>query len=517
MHVTKNGRTILLVDDDLDVRSYLETVLRCQGFAVEVADTVKEAVTSLQARESPVAALVLDFVMPHRDGIAALKEIRQNHRDLPVIAISGSAPPLGGAEAMEEGAKYIVVRPNCPEDLRRALNIVLPTAPPAAPNSPESSPAPLNRQVFFGTAPKIRALQRLINQIGWSEAPVLIQGETGTGKEVFARELHARSRRCKREVLKLNCAALPSELVESELFGYERGAFTGAFQKKVGMFEVADGGTIMLDEIGDMDYKLQAKLLQVLQDHEFTRLGGKDCIHVDVRVIAATHRDLQKAIAEGNFREDLYYRLNVVSIRVPPLRERREDIIPMAEFLARKHSPPDEPPVQFPLSLQDAMLRYRWPGNVRQLENVIRKYLIIRDAGQIELELRSMLPSAAGEVVAVAVPTPAPANAVVPPARSANGAEHTNGANGNHAETQVAVEDDTPVLQQVARAKREAERSAILAALKTTNWNRRQAAVKLKTDYKALLYKMKVLGIHKDESGLQKSRGATANAIDSSV
>src|ERR1700758_2466352 len=160
----------------------------------------------------------------------------------------------------------------------------------------------------------MKEIHALVGQIGWSEAPVLIQGQTGCGKEVIARELHAQSPRANRPFLKLNCAALPSELVESELFGYERGAFTGAFQKKPGMFEVADGGTLLLDEIGDMDFKLQAKLLQVLQDQEFQRLGGKDTVRVDVRVIAATHRDLEKAIAESRFREDLYYRLNVVSL-----------------------------------------------------------------------------------------------------------------------------------------------------------------------------------------------------------
>ena len=209
---------------------------------------------------------------------------------------------------------------------------------------------------------------------------MLIQGETGVGKEVFARELHAHSPRAKRSFLKLNCAALPSELVESELFGYERGAFTGAFQRKPGMFEQADGGTIMLDEIGDMDFKLQAKLLQVLQDHEFQRVGGKGCIRVDVRVIAATHCDLEQAIAEDRFREDLFYRLNVVSVRVPPLRERREDILAMAEFLARKHAPPGAAPPPIPPSLQEMFLAYDWPGNIRELENVIRKFLIFRDA-----------------------------------------------------------------------------------------------------------------------------------------
>ena len=185
----------------------------------------------------------------------------------------------------------------------------------------------------------MRELQNMVKLVARSETPVLIQGETGSGKEMLARHVHANSARAPKPFVKLNCAALPSELVESELFGYERGAFTGAFQRKPGMFEMADGGTLLLDEIGDMDFKLQAKLLQVLQDHEFQRLGGKETVRVDVRVIAATHNDLEKSIAAGTFRQDLYYRLNVVSLHVPPLRERKDDIIPLADFLLEKHCP----------------------------------------------------------------------------------------------------------------------------------------------------------------------------------
>src|SRR5438270_3877685 len=218
----------------------------------------------------------------------------------------------------------------------------------------------------------MKGIHALVSQIGQSEALVLIQGETGSGKEVIARELHAQSQRANKPFLKLNCAALPSELVESELFGYERGAFTGAFQKKAGMFELANGGTILLDEIGDMDVRLQAKLLQVLQDHEFQRIGGKETIKVDVRIMAATHRDLERAIIDRTFREDLYYRLNVINIQLPPLRDRREDIVPMAEYLLKKHSVPGKP-VSLTAELKQAMMSYRWTGNVRELENTIRK------------------------------------------------------------------------------------------------------------------------------------------------
>jgi two-component system response regulator AtoC len=313
----------------------------------------------------------------------------------------------------------------------------------------------------------MKEIRALIGQIGWSEPPILIQGETGSGKEVIARELHAQSPRASRPFLKLNCAALPSELVESELFGYERGAFTGAYQKKAGMFEMADGGTILLDEIGDMDVRLQAKLLQVLQDHEFQRIGGKETIKVDVRVMSATHRDLEKAIAEKTFREDLYYRLNVINIVLPPLRERKEDIIPMAEFLMKKHATQHTPIPVITADLKQAMMGHHWPGNARELENFVRKFLILRDSDLLARELRAKI--ARKSITSVAIPDVHP-----DPAR------------------QTA---ERPILEQVTKAKQQAETEVILATLSSTRWNRKRAAVLLKTDYKALLYKMKKLGI----------------------
>ena len=490
MPTAKNGRTILLAEDDLDVRAYLETALRCQGYSIEVAQDGEEALSCLRASQTSISAVVLDVIMPRRTGIEALKEIRRFNRDLPVIMISGAVSPFNVVEAMKMGANDFIPKPIKPEDLRKALKTVLENVPSEAPHPVEQPPAPAGKQIVFGNSPQMRELQSMIGQVGWSEAPVLIQGETGTGKEVLARELHARSPRAKRSILKLNCVALPSELVESELFGYERGAFTGAFEKKPGMFALADGGTILLDEIGDMDFKLQAKLLQVLQDQEFQRLGGKETIKVDVRVIAATHCDLEKAIAQGNFREDLFYRLNVINLRVPPLRERSEDIVPLADFLLRKHTPPGAPPLQIPAALKDLFQRYRWPGNVRELENVVRKFLVLRDPGLIEQDLRQKIqlrplnghnsmpvPIAAAEIPPAAAPLALP-NCDLP----------------------AAVPGFSPVLEQVARAKREAERSAIVSALQSTNWNRKQAALLLQIDYKALLYKMGRLSIKKEKN-----------------
>src|SRR5690348_13719910 len=334
--MSEDRLTILVVEDEHELRLYLEMALRCLGYKAELAQDGNEALECLQAGGGDISAVLLDFIMPNRDGIETLIEIRKLYPDLPVIMISGAPSPLNIVTAMKNGATDFLCKPVTHEDLRKALTRALDVKTVEC-LRPVKSTLPASR-AFLGKSARMANIQLILGQVGWSEAPVLIQGETGSGKEVVARELHANSPRAKKAFFKLNCAALPSELVESELFGYERGAFTGAFQRKPGMFETADGGTILLDEIGDMDVRLQAKLLQVLQDHEFQRIGGKDTIKVDVRVIAATHRDLETAIQHGKFREDLYYRLNVVNLHVPPLRERKEDLVAMTEFLMKKHA-----------------------------------------------------------------------------------------------------------------------------------------------------------------------------------
>ena len=391
MPTNQNGLTVLLGEEDLEVRVYLETALRCQGYSVEVAQNGEEVLARLQGRQTPVSAVVLDVTLLGTDGIDSLREIRRLDRNIPVILTSGASSPLDVVEAMKNAADDFITKPINPDDLRKALKKAVGVRAQSVATVAEQAVLPVSNEVFSSLSPRMRELQSLAPSVGRSLAPVLIQGETGVGKEVFARQLHACSPRAKRPMLKLNCAALPSELVESELFGYERGAFTGAFQKKLGMFELADGGTILLDEIGDMDFKLQAKLLQVLQDHEFQRLGGKDTIRVDVRVIAATHCDLEKAIVQNHFREDLYYRLNVISLRVPALRERKEDIIALADFFVRKHAEPGTPIAKIPPLLQELFLEYHWPGNVRELENVIRRFLVFPDAKLVEQYLYGRL------------------------------------------------------------------------------------------------------------------------------
>jgi transcriptional regulator with GAF, ATPase, and Fis domain len=319
----------------------------------------------------------------------------------------------------------------------------------------------------------MRSIHCTLEQLAGSDVPVVFQGETGAGKEVLARELHMRSARAARPFLKLNCAAVPLELLESELFGYERGAFTGALGSKPGKFELADGGTVLLDEVGDMDIKLQAKLLHVLQDGEFQRLGGTEMIRVDVRVLTATHRDLRQEISAGRFREDLYYRLNVVTVFVPPLRERSDEILGLARFFLEKHGTPGSQSPVLGEELEKALVAYAWPGNVRELENVIRKLLVFGDPALVVGELVSEPFNGRGnghKVAAVAVGLELP------------------GCNGH-----------VPTLTQVEEARTKAEAAVINAALARVHWNRRKAAALLRVDYKSLLYRMRKLGL--DEVG----------------
>jgi two-component system response regulator AtoC len=480
---TSSGRTILVGEDESEVRGYFQMALQCLGYSVELARDGDEVLSCLRSCHGGMDAVLLDVVMPNRDGLETLREIREFNPDIPIIMVSGAVSTFNIVSAMKNGATDFLCKPVPHDDLRKAIGRALELN--GAPHIPPSRTAPVTTRMFLSQSPRMREIQAMAGQIGWSEAPVLIQGETGSGKEILARELAARSPRAGKAFLKLNCAALPSELVESELFGYERGAFTGAVQKKAGMFENADGGTILLDEIGDMDVRLQAKLLQVLQDSSFQRIGGKDLVRVDVRVMAATHRDIEKAIADRMFREDLYYRLNVITVHLPPLRDRKEDVLRLAEFLIRKHAVKGSPAPTITPDLKHAMMTYNWPGNVRELENVIRKYVIFRDPDAIARELHA-------KATRKSLTTFSPESRLRP------------------AET---VSGEAPILEQVVKAKQQAETDAILSALNSTRWNRKRAAALLEIDYKALLYKMKKLGIEDNPASAPASVARVSSVI----
>jgi len=465
MKTSANGPTVLVAAEEPETCGELEAALRCCGYAVEVAQEGDQALVALQASRCDVAAVVLDLMALGRNALQTLRDIRALDARLPVIVISPGPSAATVVAAMKEGATDFLGKPVAPPDLHEALDRAL--ASKSSPEHPAPSRSATLTNAFMGSHPEMRELQRLVPEVGWSEAPVLIQGETGSGKEILARELHAYSPRANRPFLKLNCAALPSELVESELFGHERGSFTGAFQRKAGLFEMADGGTILLDEIGDMEVRLQAKLLHVLQEGEFHRIGGKGTIKVDVRVISASHRDLETLIRQDAFREDLFYRLNVISLCVPPLRERKQDIVPLAEFLIRKHSPKDAEPLAIPQDLKRAFLSYPWPGNVRELENTVRRLLILRNPDVIAHELKARTGRETPEPASVAVAAPVAARPLVA----------------------------LPPMEKVSEAHKQAEIDAIMTALQNTRWNRKQAAALLGIDYKALLYKMRKLGV----------------------
>jgi two-component system, NtrC family, response regulator AtoC len=376
---------VMVVDDDLAMCGFLRSFLGARGYSALTVTNADEAVRRFHA-DRP-SAVLLDVVMPGgMDGLAALAAFKKIDKDVPVIVISGQGRTNTVVQAMKLGANDFVCKPFQDEELEMLIGNALKQ------RQLSQEVATLREQLkeqskytmLFGNSERMAEVRDLIRRVSDTDVTVLIRGESGTGKELVARALHEQSLRKDKSFVKVNCAALPTELLESELFGFEKGAFTGAIQHKPGKFEFANHGTMFLDEIGEMSFPLQAKLLQVLQDGEFSRLGGKADVQVDVRVIAATNRDLETAVAEGQFREDLYFRLNVVTITLPPLRERREEIPALVDHFLEKFGREFDRPL---LRLADETLEYlvlfRWPGNVRQLANEIRRMVALAEPGSV--------------------------------------------------------------------------------------------------------------------------------------
>jgi DNA-binding NtrC family response regulator len=457
------ARRVLVVDDSEGVRSYLASLLELRGFAVDTAGDGRSALALLEGGAAPDAVL-LDVMMPGLDGLETLRRLREGHPALPVVMLSVIGKAATIVEAMRLGASDYLNKPFEEEELARALEGALGAVPAA-----EADAAALAGPLWRG--PALARVRELLEQIAGTDVTVLIQGESGVGKEIVARGVHETSARRSGPFVKVNCAALPGALLESELFGYERGAFTGATTRRAGRFELADGGTIFLDEIGEMSPALQAKLLHVLQDGCFTRLGGNREIAVDSRVVAATHRDLAAIAARGGFREDLYFRINVVNVTIPPLRERRDELPALVDHLLQRAARRYKRPLpRLSAQLLRQLKHYPFPGNVRELENMLKRIVVL---GSEEPVLRALL--AGG-------PRP---------------------ASGRRALDEVLDEversaGDLPLREVARRASLEAEREAIERALYQSHWNRKQAARLLGVSYKTLLQKIRECGLEEE-------------------
>ena len=446
----------LIIDVDTVARRPLLDFLQTRGYhCVAVAgEQVLQAVA-----EGSFAFTIVDLARNGAETIDVLQSLKiHGHNSGPIIGIVDSADE--GAATVSLPLEAVLRKPLMLDDLEQALDTLMrvPLEPPGL--APESAAARIQHEMELWCSPRMLEACRVLREAARVDVTVLATGETGTGKDLVARAIHHFSSRRGGPYVKVNCAAMPRELLESELFGYERGAFTGAHKLKIGKFEAAHRGTIFLDEIGDLHPALQAKLLHVLQDGEFSRIGAKSTLHADVRVLAATNQDLERAVAEGRFREDLYYRLNVIHIVVPPLRERVEEIPVLANYFVKRYARLyGRDGFAIPAPVMDRMVRHRYPGNVRELENLIKRMIVLDDP----FLAQTPLPEAdAADTRAPAAPSPAP----------------------------------TPSLKEIGRrASMRAEREAIARTLTETGWNRVRAAKALRISYRALLYKIKQAGL----------------------
>ena len=463
----KESPIVWVVDDDASIRSYLSDFLISRSYGVVCFDSGEQVVRQITSQGAP-SLLLLDIRMPRVGGLEVLAQLDKLGRRIPSIVLSGVDQISTVVQAMRLGASDYLVKPIDITDLEEAIDRVLeenaqsPSLNGAAPDV--GYPSANKRMLQIGS---------ICRQVAQTDVPVLILGESGVGKEVLARYIHLQSGR-RAPFVKVNCAALPAELLESELFGHDRGAFTGAQHEKPGKFELAGQGTIMLDEVAEMSPLLQAKLLHVLQDGEYTRLGGTRTLTSEARVLAATNQHLHTLVTKGNFREDLYFRLNVITIEVPPLRDRPEDIAALCERFVEKYGVKYKSQVKkLPRELLAAFMRHSWPGNVRQLENVVRRFLILPDLQEALAELEE---------------TKAPLY-----------------------QSQPEPPASTSLKQLAGDAADKAAKELVFNTLNEVNWNRKEAARRLNICYKSLLNKLHRWQLaDRDESGMVHSYGPAA-------
>ena len=381
MNETSSAQSVWIIDDDQSIRWVFQKALQREGLPHRLFDSAREALTALE-REVP-GAILTDIRMPGMDGLAFMEAVKAHHPRLPIIVMTAYSDLDSAVSAYQGGAFEYLPKPF---DISHALGLIHRALEEAhSLSSGSDTPLEANGQTLLGQAPAMQEVFRIIGRLANSQATVLITGETGTGKELVAHALHQHSPRRQRPFIALNTAAIPRDLLESELFGHERGAFTGANASRRGRFEQADGGTLFLDEIGDMPADLQTRLLRVLSEGEFYRVGGHTPVRVDVRVIAATHQDLESLVRQGGFREDLFHRLNVIRIRLPALRERREDIAPLARhFLAKSANALGVEAKQISDASLQQLTRMPFPGNVRELENLCHRLTVMAPGQTIE-------------------------------------------------------------------------------------------------------------------------------------
>ena len=462
----RQPKSILVADDEVNLRHVLGAILKREGHHVLTANDGFGAVQQLS--QANVNVLITDLRMPRMDGMALLKRAVKEYPDIPVIILTAHGSVDSAVTAVKLGAFDYIEKPFDQQEILQVVSKALRTNELRRAQVHLNGPtAEKGRYGLVGSSPLMKAVFNVIEKVADTPSTVLITGESGTGKELIAHALHEQSPRSKEPLIKVNCAAIPDTLIESELFGYEKGAFTGATSSKPGRFELADKGTLFLDEVGEIPAEMQVKLLRVLQESEFERVGGIKTTRVDVRLVAATNRNLTDDIEKGRFREDLYYRLNVVPIHVPPLRERREDIPDLTSHILEKfRSRLGKPVKEMSPGAINALVQYDWPGNIRELENMLERSVLFCEGETLELkDLPEPIRNAVGENVEIAASS--------------------------------ARKDAT--LKQIVKAETDrVERNCIIKALEETGGNVTHAAKKLGISRKSLQNKMKEHGLRND-------------------
>lgn len=463
------SRTILVIDDEEAIRKTMKGALEDEGYRVIVAENANVGIELIQSQSPDVA--LMDIWMPEKDGLTALNEIKQRGFEIPIIMMSGHGTIETAVKATKFGAFDFVEKP---VELDRILVLIRNAL--AARDLLEENQAlrkqTTSRRPIIGESASIKNIQELVKRVAPTSGSVLITGENGTGKEVIAKTIHALSPRFKKPFVEVNCAAIPEELIESELFGHEKGAFTGAVSLRRGRFDLAHGGTIFLDEIGDMSLKTQAKVLRILQEQKFERVGGHETHSVDVRVIAATNKDLKGAIEKGSFREDLYFRLNVVRIHLPPLRDRIEDIPLLAQYFMKEFASTHQKPERsFSKKALQELNHHLWPGNIRELRNLIERLVILQTPGVEKTPI---------EQAEIAMHLGDPQETQAPAEPLGNSVTLTSG-------------------RSLKDAKTDFEKEYIIQALKENDWNISKTAQILGIERSYLHRRMKSFGISSEE------------------